>query len=416
MYVTNEALIKELWPETDAVPDKDPYWADKNRKASLNKLQKQVSLLKEVIREARIDNTNKAYALVTPVVDILSTDLNFGKWIFRSRKGRRVSFFLGVVIAFSLVYLSFYYLGQGYLEIGKPAAILSLLQAGAVAIALVFSVTIFDRGGRRFPTFGSIADVEAMKACGYTDSSKWEAARTIAQNALEQYNRYWKTLLGSWVFLYLTIAITGPVTAASENDEQYYFALRIATTFFNNWNSLALALCYVVLHYPMAPVEGRRNRNHIRLARMVMIGGVTGIFVFALIEVILVFVSLPASFGIFEPDKVAKNADVISGLVGGMALAQYVGRIQSRFLYPPTLLPLAFYLYAVIQPLYLFIPDPVGVLIINTALILKCLLYLYMAWLFNSGRLLFYLVRVNKMFETVDAEWRGFLLALDKAQ
>ena len=78
---------------------------------------------------------------------------------------------------------------------------------------------------------------------------------------------------------------------------------------------------------------------------------------------------------------------------------------------------MAFYLYAVIQPLYLFIPDPKGgVVIIEAALVLKCLLYLYMAWLFSSGRLLFNLVRVKLMFETVDAEWKAFLLGLDKAQ
>ena len=417
-YVSNEVLIKELWPDTDNVPDEDPYWADKNRKNTVNKLQKQISLLKDVIPEAKIDNTNKAYALLTPVIDILSTDLNFSKWIFRSRKGRWLSSVLGVVIAFSVVYLAFQYLGSyGHSAMGDPATILSLLQAGVVAIALVLSFSIFDRGGRRFPAFGSVADVSAMKACSYTDPSKWETARTIAQNALEKYNRYWKLLLGSWVFLYLTIAITGPPPSASHGDQQYYFGMRIATTFFNNWNSLALALCYIVLHYPTAPAQGRRSRNHIRLARIVMIGGVIGIFVFALVEVVLVFVSLPASFGIPEPAIVVRKADVVSGLFGGMALAQYVGRIQSRFLYPPTLLPLAFYLYAVIQPLFLFIQDPDGgILIIETALILKCLLYLYMAWLFNSGRLLFYLVRVKSMFETVDGEWTGFLLGLDKAQ
>jgi hypothetical protein len=411
-----EELIKELWPETYPKPGDDPYWAAENRISNQQKLHKQISLLKDVIKEAEIGNTNKAYALLTHVEDILSTDLKFGKWIFRSQRGRWVSLTLGAIVALSVLYLSFHYFASdGRLSVGEPAAVLSLLQAGAVAAALVFSFIIFDRGGRSFPTSGS--DASLMKACGYIDSSEWEAAKAVAQEALEKYNLYWKLLLGSWVFLYVTIAFTPPTGPPLGSDQQYYFAQRIAATFFNNWNSLALVLCYVVLNYPTAPGEAGSNRSHIRLAKIIMIGGVIGIVLFAVAEVLWVFALLPEWLGAAEAGKVLFREDVASGLVGGIALAQYVGRIQSRFLSPPTLLPLVFYLYAVIQPLYLFIPDRIGgVVIIEAALILKCLLYLYMAWLFNSGRLLFYLVRVKSMFETVGAEWKAFLLGLDKVQ
>lgn len=417
-YVSSEDLIKELWAETYTEPEDKSHWATLNRSTNQQKLHKQISLLKDVIKEAKIGNTNKAYALLTPVVDILSTDLKFGKWIFRSRKGRWVSLALGVIVALSVLYLSLHYLApDGRLAIGEPAAVLSLLQAGAVAIALAFSFIIFDRGGRSFPASGTAADASVMKACGYTDSSEWETAKTIAQEALEKYNRYWKLLLSSWVFLYVTIAFAPPTETLWGSDQQYYVAQRIAATFFNNWNSLALALCYVVLNYPTAPGKVGPNRSHLRLAKIILIVGVVGISLFAAAEALLVFNLLPAWLGAADAGKVIFRADVASGLIGGVALAQYVGRIQSRFLHPPTLLPLVFYLYAVIQPLYQFIPDPSGgVVIIEAALILKCMLYLYMAWLFNSGRLLFYLVRVKSMFDTVDVEWKAFLLGLDKAQ
>ncbi len=416
-YVTNEELIKELWPETYPEPGDESHWADLNRSTNPPKLHKQISLLKDVVVEAKIGNTNKAYALLTHVVDILSTDLKFSKWIFRSRKGRWVSLALGVTVALSVLYLLFHHFVPGWRSaIGGPTFVLSLLQVVAVAVALGFSFIIFDRGGRNFPTSSSTADASVMEACGYIDSSEWETAKSIAREALKRYNRYWKLLLGSWVLLYLTIAFTPTAEPLSGSEQQYYFALRIAATFFNNWNSLALALCYVVLNYPTAPGEVGPNRSHIRLAKIIMISGVIGISLFALFEALSVFALRPEWLGASEARNVLFRGDVASGLIGGLALAQYVGRIQSRFLSPPTFFPLAFYLYAVIQPLYLFIPDPQGgVVIIEAALILKCLLYLYMAWLFNSGRLLFYLVRVKSMYETVDAEWKAFLLGLDKA-
>jgi hypothetical protein len=107
------------------------------------------------------------------------------------------------------------------------------------------------------------------------------------------------------------------------------------------------------------------------------------------------------------------TADIVSGIVGGITLAIYVGRVQTRFLGSSLWISLAFYLYVVIQPLFVFIKDFVrGELIIETALILKALLYLYVAWLFQSGRLLFYFVRVRAIFERVDLDWRTFLSVL----
>jgi hypothetical protein len=418
-YVTNEDLIQELWAETCPTPEDKPYWAAEKRSLNQRKLHKQISLLKDVVKEAKIENTHKAYALRTPVVDILSTDLKFSKWIIRSRQGRWVSLTLGVMMTLSVLYLLFYYLGPGGRLAGvEPATVLSLLQAVAVSVALAFSFIIFDRGGRSFPSPGSATDASVMEACGYTDELEWGAAKSIAQEALTEYNRYWKLLLSSWVLLYVTIAFTPPIGPPGGSDQQYYFVQRILATFFNNWNSLALALCYVVLNfYPTAPGAAEPNRGHLRLAKIIMISGVVGITLFAAAEALLVFDRLPAWLGAAEGGKVLFRGDMASGLIGGIALAQYVGRIQSRFLQPPALLPLMFYLYVVIQPLYLFIPDPVGgALIIEAALILKCILYLYMAWLFNSGRLLFYLVRVKLMVDTVDTGWKAFLLGLDKAQ
>ena len=58
--------------------------------------------------------------------------------------------------------------------------------------------------------------------------------------------------------------------------------------------------------------------------------------------------------------------------------------------------------------------DPSTRAIMNAALVLKCLLILYMFWLFESGRLLFYLVRVRRATTQVDSEWQNFREVLQR--
>ena len=95
-------------------------------------------------------------------------------------------------------------------------------------------------------------------------------------------------------------------------------------------------------------------------------------------------------------------------------MALFVGRFQSKFLKSPTWLVFTLFLYTVIQALFIFYGDnsPEGqrgaAIVMNAALVLKCLLILYMVWLFQSGRLLFYLVRVRRATTQVDSEWQNF--------
>jgi hypothetical protein len=64
--------------------------------------------------------------------------------------------------------------------------------------------------------------------------------------------------------------------------------------------------------------------------------------------------------------------------------------------------------------MFLAAPEVWAVILLDVALILKCLLYLYMAWLFQSGRLLFYLVRVRRTYQKVEMEWQDFRKVLDE--
>lgn len=71
--------------------------------------------------------------------------------------------------------------------------------------------------------------------------------------------------------------------------------------------------------------------------------------------------------------------------------------------------------YTAIQPLFLYLEksDIWAIGLIDFALILKCLLYLYTAWLFQSGDLLFYFARVRRIYRTVPEQRRAFRTLLD---
>lgn len=100
----------------------------------------------------------------------------------------------------------------------------------------------------------------------------------------------------------------------------------------------------------------------------------------------------------------------LSGVLGGVAMALYVGRLQSKFRGSALWLPPLLYFYTTLQPLYAHIgrERKWAVWIITGMLALKCLLYLYVVWLFRSSRLLFYFLRVRRVYETVVAEWKNF--------
>ena len=113
--------------------------------------------------------------------------------------------------------------------------------------------------------------------------------------------------------------------------------------------------------------------------------------------------------------NIRKGATLTSGVAGAIAMALLVGRLQSKFLGPRLWLLIALYSYTAIQPLFLYLEknDIWAVVLIDFALILKCLLYLYTAWLFQSGDLLFYFARVRRIYRTVPEQRKAFRKLLD---
>ncbi len=429
--LSSEELIKLVW--ADRVVD------DSNLQYYVANLYRQVSNLRSKIGKEKIANKKKeGYSFVAPVKVITLPptpypDLEFNRWMFFSRECWGIKVFLGAGVLLSLLYSIAYmvsrFVSSPALDWPDPRVVLCLIQFVVVFGALIASYFVFDRKVKDFPASPE-SDAALMKVSGYTETDKWREAKAGARSSLKKYSRYWKFLLVAWVGLYVLLIFAMHFLAQVEqvpvqdrpqvmNDPSHpLWSFSIASTIFNNFNSLALALCFVVLNYPTVFREGVENTSLNRRTKLLMGWGLLTIIVFTLVEFLLVHFPPPQWFPWMTQPNYVWALDLVSGIAGAITLALYVGRVQSKFLGPSTWLPLALYLYVAIQSLYVAILEGAnwGAFIIEAALILKCLLYLYVAWLFKSGRLLFYLVRVKTIYVRVNIQWQEFLANLNGGQ
>jgi hypothetical protein len=239
---------------------------------------------------------------------------------------------------------------------------------------------------------------------GYEKPSDWKRAREIAKEALKHYRDAFVWLLFAWLFLY-------SVTLLSLIEKGFIVASVL--TLANNLNTLTIGLCFAILNEPITTEDTTQNKKAITVTEgrkwpASLIPALIVMMFWLVLELWLAS-RLPQ----YE-ERVHYFARVISGLAGGVAMALFVGRFQSKFLKTPGWLVLVLFLYTVIQALFIFYggeqPGELAgaAVVMNAALVLKCLLILYMFWLFQSGRLLFYLVRVRRATTQVDSEWQNF--------
>lgn len=238
-----------------------------------------------------------------------------------------------------------------------------------------------------------------------------------AELAVRQLRRFWRLLLVSWCFLYLTLPFSqwfAPVTSTQAAAWPWQ-AVQVIATFLNNASALMLVLCYVVLNRPTVIKIVDRDVEDISLKPgLLMIIGV------GLLEAGLI--ALSGRFGFpNRSEDILFAFDLLSGVVGGIALALCISRLDSRLLGTRGLLPIipvVLYFYVVIQPFYPLInrtfPSRAGLSqhfdlwIIQLAFMFKAVMYIYVTELFRSDRFLFYMIHARRIYENVESEWNNF--------
>ena len=282
-----------------------------------------------------------------------------------------------------------------------PASLAQLL-----VILLAFCHSLLLRRPKGFGPTKQYREEDVRRA-GYETLRDFEEDKATPDR-LEQYTKYWRLLLLSWVFLYAFLAITSykgwelEILIASGANKLLGVKLIIFNTLFNYANTLMIVLCFYVLNK-----NGEHQQEGPGAKKALPVIGVVAFVGGNLLLVAFLFIA--------QLSGENRVANLVTGIVAGIAMALFVGRLQSKFLGPPSWLLVALYSYTAIQPLFVYLEQnsPGAVLLIDVALILKCLLYLYMAWLFQSGDLLFYFARVMRTYRTVPEQRRAFRKLLE---
>lgn len=278
--------------------------------------------------------------------------------------------------------------------VGGGGVKLVLMLSGCIVVAVLLSVKIFDNYGaaaakqvasgfqflvisgmylhskfwmkaKRLPSIKERNEAAIIKA-GFKNAAEYEKERPGLETDLKNHATWWCRLLASWVPLYLVFAF---------GDFPYHELLLVL---FNLGNTFMLGACF----YSLNKYTDEEDREHIA-------GWVLNILLLLAWMIVLAALLLKENY---------VGALLLTGITAGITMALYVGRLQSRFLGPRFLIIYFLYSYTAIQPLFLYVQNNPGwrVIILNFALFLKCLLYIYMAWLFQSGLLLFYFASVKR--------------------
>ncbi len=301
-----------------------------------------------------------------------------------------------------------------------PFVVIAALVSAAVLI-LPF-VLAFGAGSWTDVTkqLGFIQALMILVAIGYdfyfSDSRDSRDADTETRRALvavQQLRRSWRLLLASWCCLYITLPFSEWLAPSSHSS--LWQALLVIATFLNNSSALMLVLCYIVLNRPTVIGVADHEVEDVPLKPgLLLVGGV------GLLEAILI--ALSGHFGLPNYARgVLFAADLLSGVVGGIAMALCISRFDSRLLDTSRLLPIVpivLYLYVVIQPFYPLLnwtfpyqqglPQHFDLWIMQLAFMLKSVMYIYVTELFRSQRFLFYMIHARRIYEKVDTEWSAF--------
>jgi len=271
-------------------------------------------------------------------------------------------------------------------------------------LVILYAVIYTERGPKSLGSIEPLEEEKIRSNSGYDNKQDWDKAKEIAETALKDYRRYWYGLLTSWYLLYLVLALLWRHSPDQQAISPTVATLQIFATLFNNCNSLMCALCYIILNRPTVVEEDHQIR------RVPWLKGFIYVTAFALLEAGLILLSFHEQFHFIDGAWVLDRANWLSGFFGCVALALYVGRLQSKFLGPRSLLFIGLNFYIAIQPLYPLIgrDKEAAVWIMYFALILKGLLCFYMVQLFRSGDLLFYFVRVRSTYKKVKQQRKDF--------
>jgi len=298
----------------------------------------------------------------------------FGLWLL-GRGGGTISLVILVLVSITVA-TSIYY---------RTSPRLAQTVASIGQCAIIF--LLFLHSLRNAPKALSLNKSEAeVAAAGYNSVEEYVAEEPFLEKRLRLFSRWWSLMLASWVPLYIVFAWeTWETWRLGGEANKISPQASILEAAFNILNTAMVILCYNVLNQE----PGRERTSGVFTGPAAI-----GIALIALIPLLSGSRPLTADEGLAA-------FTLLTGLYAGIYMALFVARLQSKFLDPAPLLVVLLFSYTAIQPLALYIQTykDWAWAVLDYALVLKCLLYLYVLWLLQGGDLLFYFREVKRAYD-----------------
>lgn len=318
-------------------------------------------------------------------------------------------------------------------------------QAVLCAIALLYvafsrtpdTSTLFgssDTYSRMWKRLGALADttspaISTLRAAAGADPQTREAIAhwlDAAIDAREQMRRNWLWLWFSWMCLYVVAVMLEMGTP--DFPPQMFAVMKVLLTALNNAAAACLFVGFWILSFITVPIPETERRDVVRPTTAgVGLVAASGVVLYAIAQLGFCFKALRTAAALDENalranvEAVSNNFDVGSGLISSVVLAMFIGRMDSKFINVSWPVLMMLYLYAAVQPSWSYFelirssePNSMAVsatsaeeLLFLFAWIAKAVLFALFAWVFHTGRLDFYFLRVRRLQDRVAADWRA---------
>lgn len=202
---------------------------------------------------------------------------------------------------------------------------------------------------------------------------------------LRRFNKNWSFVWWGWASLYGYWIVKALLLEQGINTDNYIILVGIEC-FFYEISSLFIFLSFTIIYF-------QKENKSIPIWK----------FIFVLLFIVTLITKMSLTFAGFKPDDSLQIIlNIISGLLGGLAIILLVGRLDSHYLAVPFWIIVFLYFYGLIQySINDFEHTMVKVIMLNVALVGKSLLVILFAWLASTNRLLYYFIVSNKKINEI---------------
>ncbi len=224
------------------------------------------------------------------------------------------------------------------------------------------------------------------------------------EEGADKFTDLWSRAWACWALLYFGLGVSLLLQDWFPNLDLW--AMAPLKNFLNNMQTAFFLMCFRELRKPT-----HHDKSSPLFAAILIV------VVVAVFEALFLIPGNPVRDNLGLP--LSKVLGWASGCIGGTAIALLVGRLETKLIDAPVLMTTLFYLYASIQGAFPFLTNDSYLTLVFTSLafLFKLLLFLFMAWLIQSGVLQFYFSKMLELDDRTPEQRREFLMsAVRKAE